>query len=108
MSRPRITEELLNRVEEHLDAILEQQALPLLMQAGERAMLARLRSGSTTRQDIEFYLHELIEAAKFRRMGDLKKAHQEALQFRGVTERDLFHPDVIRQYPELFPYNWRE
>lgn len=71
-------------------------------------MLARLRAGNTTRQDIEFYLHELIESSIFQRTGDLKKAHKRALKLRGVTERDLFHSDVIRQYSELFPYNWRE
>ncbi len=105
---PRITEALLSRIERHLDAILELQDLPPMLQAGERAMLARLRAGNTTRQDIEFYLHELIESANLRRTADLKKAHEAALKFRRVTERDLFHSDVIRKYPELFPYSWRE
>jgi hypothetical protein len=104
---PRITEALLDRIEQHLDAIIELQDLPILLQAGERAMLARLRTGNTTKYDIEFYLHELIEAAKFKQTGDLKQAHEQALKFRKVTERDLFHPDVIAQYSELFPCNWR-
>ena len=107
MALPRITEVLIDRIEQHLDAILELQDLPNLLQAGERAILARLRTGNTTKYDLEFYLHELIEAAKFKRTGDPKQAHEQALKFRKVTERDLFHPDVISQYPELFPYNWR-
>ena len=61
---PRITEALLDRIEQHLDV-------------------------------------------KFKQTGDLKQAHEQALKFRKVTERDLFHPDVIAQYSELFPYNWR-
>ena len=107
MALPRITEVLLERIEQHLDAILELQDLPTLMQAGERAMLARLRAGNTTKYDLEFYLHELIEAAKLKQTGDLKQAHEQALKLIKVTEKELFHPEVIRQYSGLFPYNWR-
>jgi hypothetical protein len=107
VSQPRITEKLLNRIETHLDDILELQDLPPILQSGERAMLNRLRSGYTTEQDIEFYVHELIESAIFRRTGNLKQAHQNAIRLRRIGERQLFHPDVIFQYPELFPYNWR-
>ncbi|MCL6581746.1 MAG: hypothetical protein K6U08_09070, partial [Firmicutes bacterium] len=104
---PRITAKGLGRVEQHLDDILRQQGIPKELQAGERAMLERLRSGRAATQDVEFYLHELKESSSLRRTGDLRKAHQEALGWRGVTEKDLFHPDVIQRYPELFGPGWR-
>ena len=70
-------------------------------------MLERLRSGHATAQDIEFYLHELKESAIFRRTGDLGRAHGEALRWRGVSERMLFHRDVIEQYPGFFSPAWK-
>ncbi len=105
---PRITEKGLARVEQHLNDILINQGLPEEFQSGERGMLERLRAGNRTLQDIEFYLHELKESAVFRRTGDLLGAHLEALQWRGVTEKSLFHPEVIQQNPQLFNESWRE
>lgn len=69
---PRVTEKGLARIEGHLDDVLRNQfpelsrVDQLRFQAGERAMLERLRAGATTSQDIEFYLHELKESARFR------------------------------------------
>jgi hypothetical protein len=102
-----VTEKGLARVESHLDAVLKHEDLPISFQAGERGMLERLRQGNLERQDVEFYMHELKESATFRSTGDLGAAHQRAIQWRGVTERDLFHPDVIKQHPELFNSSWR-
>jgi hypothetical protein len=104
---PKVTDKGLTRVESHLDDVLKNQGLPREFQAGERAMLDRLRSGQATKQDIEFYMHELKESAVFRRTGDLRGAHQNALDFRRVTERDLFHPEVIQQNPQIFNESWR-
>jgi hypothetical protein len=103
----RITTKGLARVERHLDDVLVHEQIPIELQVGERAMLERLRSGLTTQQDIEFYLHELKESAVFRQTGDLARAHQEALRFRGVTSRSLFHRDVVEKYPEFFNSSWR-
>jgi hypothetical protein len=106
-STVQVTEKGLARVESHLDAVLKHEDLPASFQAGERGMLERLRQGNLERQDVEFYMHELKESATFRTTGDLGAAHQRALQWRGATERDLFHPDVIKQHPELFNSSWR-
>jgi RHS repeat-associated protein len=109
---PRVTDKGLARVEAHLDDVLKDQfpefsrADQLKFQAGERGMLERLRSGSATPQDIEFYLHELKESARFRATGDLMSSHNSALEWRGVTSKDLFHPDVIRANPDIFPTGW--
>ncbi len=105
----RITEKGLVRIEAHLDEVLKNQlpefsrADQLRLQAGERAMLDRLRLGATTRQDVEFYFHELKESARFGATGDLMGSHRAALQSRGVTFLDLFHPEIMRAHPELFP-----
>jgi hypothetical protein len=105
---PRITEKGLSRVESHLDSVLNDQFsdLPrktqLKCQAWERAMLERLRSGATSSQDIEFYMHELKESALFRASGDLQNAHVEALKWRdiGLSSKEsqpmLFHPEVLQ------------
>ncbi len=109
---PNITEKGLLRVESHLDDVLKNQFsdLPrstgLKFQAGERSMLERLRSGATSSQDIEFYMHELKESARFRATGNLMDAHNSAIQWRGVTSKDLFHPDVISAHPEIFGSGW--
>jgi hypothetical protein len=71
-------------------------------------MLQRLREGHKSFQDIEFYLHELKESVIFERTNDLRSSHQKALKWRSVTERDLFHQDVINANKELFPVSWRE
>ncbi len=110
---PRVTEKGLARVEAHLDDVLKNQfpefsrADQLRFQAGERGMLDRLRSGATTSQDIEFYMHELKESARFRATGNLLDSHNAALQWRGVTSQNLFHPEVIRANPEVFPPSWQ-
>ena len=86
-NEPIITQQGLNRIEQHLDQILENQKLPIELQAGERSMLQRLRLENKTPQDIEFYLHELKESAIFRRTNDLSLSHRNALEWRNVTER---------------------
>ena len=109
---PRITGSGLTRVESHLDAVLKNQfsdlprSVALQFQVGERSMLKRLQSGMTSPRDIEFYMHELKESARFRATGSLMDAHNAALQWRGVTSKDLFHPDVISKYPEIFGKGW--
>lgn len=110
---PRVTEQGLARVESHLDDVLRNQfpefsrADQLSFQAGERGMLDRLRSGATSSQDIEFYMHELKESARFRATGNLPDSHNAALQWRGVTSQDLFHPEVIRANPSVFSPSWQ-
>ena len=98
----RVTEKGLARVEQHLDDVITHEmsdlprAFALRLQAGERGMVQGLRSGERSSHHMEFYVHELKESAIFRSTKDLPGAHQKALRWRGVTERDLFHPDVVR------------
>ncbi len=83
---------------------------------GERQMLERLMKGETTKYDLEFLFHETIEAEMCEAARNLPdtpegrnealrmqaEAHRNALERRNVTERDLFHPDVIRSNPDIF------
>lgn len=77
------------------------------MQAGERDMLKRLKDSIKTDQDLEFHLHELKEST-LRGTLSQEEAHAEALRWRNVTERYLFHIDVICANPEVFNSTWLE
>ena len=102
-----VTDKGLNRVVNHLDDVFKREGLETWEQLGERGMVERLRQGMGSKHDIEFYMHELKESAILKRTNDLRKAHQDALKWRNVVEKDLFHPDVINKYPEIFPPTWR-
>jgi hypothetical protein len=71
------------------------------------AMLHRLRSGNTTLQDINFYMHELKESAIMNRGVEARDAHLRTLEWQGIPykpsyESQLYHPSVIKQFPEYF------
>jgi hypothetical protein len=82
------------------------------------AMIARLKAGETAAQDINFYLHEMREAEIMGERGGYgvyeleRAAHLETLEWQGISyeagyEAQLYHPEVIRQFPELFnPAAW--
>jgi hypothetical protein len=70
-------------------------------------MLERLSKGFTTTYDIEFYLHELKESSRFIKFGDILDAHHESLNWRRVSEFELFHPDVVQKHRSYFNMNWR-
>jgi hypothetical protein len=61
----------LARVEQHLS----RPELEALDYAPNKSMLERLRSGETTRQDLNFYLHELKESAIMNRGVGARDAH---------------------------------
>ncbi|HEX7062333.1 MAG TPA: RHS repeat-associated core domain-containing protein [Woeseiaceae bacterium] len=105
---PKITESGLARIEQHLS----RPALKALDDPANAAMLQRLRSGSTSPQDVNFYLHELKESSLMKRGLDARDAHLGTLKWQGIPyeagyESQLYAPEVIEQFPELFnPAAW--
>jgi len=100
---PRITEQGIARIEGHLG----RPELNALSDPGNAAMLQRLRAGSTSPQDINFYMHELKESAIMNRGVGARDAHLQTLQWQGIPykagyESQLYHPSVIQQFPEYF------
>jgi hypothetical protein len=77
-----------------------------------KAMVDRLQSavsqgcGCIDGPDANFYLHETYENALMNQGWGYDDAHQRALSNYGVTEYDLYHPDVIQAYPEHFNDSW--
>jgi hypothetical protein len=100
---PRVTEEGVQRIEQHLG----RPELNALDEPPNAAMLERLRSGNTTSQDINFYMHELKESAIMNKGVGARDAHLQTLEWQGIRyepgyESQLYHPDVIRQFSEYF------
>ena len=98
----------LYKIEQHWQRIREgQENVSRRDQAPEYDMLKRLKKGEITKNDFEFYMHEIIEKDIIEQnynnqysYENLKKAHDEALKKRGVTDYDLWHPDIRRKYRE--------
>jgi filamentous hemagglutinin len=92
---------------------LVEENLSTFMQFEENgAMLARLRGfferGETaTGPDANFYLHEIAEGTMRARGMTYESAHSAALGKYGVTEYDLYHPDVVDALPGSFNNSWR-
>ncbi len=77
----------------------------------ERDMLSRLILGKDDPQDVAFFRHERTEAnlCKPYRNVDAEiarriqeEAHLQVLREQQTTSRDLYHPDVVKSYPDLF------
>lgn len=74
------------------------------------AMVSRLENAigrRVTGADAHYYLHELSEATMMGRGLSYEAAHAGALQKYAASPFSLYHPDVIRQFPQLFNSNWR-
>lgn len=100
-SRINITPKGIARVEDHLKRI------DALSEPNNAAMLNRLKSGMTSPQDVNFYMHELKESAFMRQGLDSRAAHLRTLDWQGIPyapgyESQLYHPDVIMQFREFF------
>ncbi len=74
-------------------------------------MLERLKQGFMTDWDPRFYEHELIESEIMTANASLspRAAHLATLERQGINyergyESQLYHPDVIRQFSEWFPW----
>ena len=91
----------IQRIEEHL------ARLDALDDPANAAMLERLRKGCDTPVDRRFIDHELREADLMDSGLDARDAHLQTLEEQGIPyepayEAELYHPDVIDQYPEHF------
>jgi len=95
----RPTPEEIARIEEHLRQFGDDPA--------NRAMIERLKSGEWTEHDQRFFNHEMLETDLMARgMGD-REAHLAVLEIQGIPyepgyEAYLYHPDIIKMYPEYF------
>jgi hypothetical protein len=94
-----ITEEGIARIEQHLSQFGPDPA--------NQAMIARLKAGGATAQDMAFYMHELHEADLMAQGLDAEAAHLETLKWQGIEykpgyESNIYHPDVIREYSKRF------
>ncbi|MBH8572945.1 hypothetical protein I8752_07920 [Nostocaceae cyanobacterium CENA369] len=56
--------------------------------------------------DASFYFHELKEAEFMEQGYDWYTAHPMAIAHYGVSPYSLYHPEVIKAYPEDFNKNW--
>ena len=98
-----VTEEGIQQIEQHL----ARPELNALNDPANQAMIARLRAGSTTPQDLNFYNHELYEKGLMDAGVSARDAHMQTLQWQGIPyepgyEAQLYHPSVIQQFPEYF------
>ncbi|MCP3998167.1 MAG: RHS repeat-associated core domain-containing protein [bacterium] len=71
-----------------------------------KAMVQRLLDGKWDKADMEFYRHELLEAELMDRGMTYPEAHPRALKEFGVKEMDLYHPEVLMQFPNHFNARW--
>lgn len=74
-------------------------------------MIQRLEQALDNQQkisgaDASFYFHELKEAELMRQGLSYNEAHQQALKDYDVSPFSVYHPDVIRAYPDEFNKNW--
>jgi len=100
-----ITSHGILQIEEHLSRGGELSGA--MDDPANQAMIGRLRAGSTTTQDVNFYNHELREKYLMDRGMGYAEAHSVALRWQGIPhvpgyESQLFHPSVIQQMPEYF------
>ncbi len=96
---PRPTREQIAKVEMHLRQFGPDKP--------NEAMVNRLRAGNWTEYDQRFFEHETIEADFMAQGMSYDQAHLKALQLQGIQyspgyQRYLYHPEVIRMYPEEF------
>jgi len=75
-------------------------------------MIKRLEQAMCNNQkisgaDASFYFHELKEAKLMKQGLSYKEAHQQALEYHQVSPFSVYHPDVIRVYPDEFNNNWK-
>lgn len=76
-----------------------------------KAMLDRLKRALIDGQkisgaDLSFYYHELKEAELMASGLSYYEAHTAALQFYKVSPFSLYHPEVIKAFPDEFNKNW--
>lgn len=69
--------------------------------------LANQVGSVVTGADRNFYTHELLENQYMGVGMNYDDAHRAALMNDGVSDFAIYHPDVIRQFPDYFNNSWR-
>jgi hypothetical protein len=74
-------------------------------------MINRLEQALNNNQEISgadasFYFHESREAELMQQGLTYSEAHQQALKDYEVSPFSVYHPDVIRAYPDEFNQKW--
>ena len=72
----------------------------------ERLRAAQQEGRTISGADASFYMHELTEATLMEGGMDYEAAHDAALAKYGVDPRSVYHPDVIRQFPDRLNDSW--
>ena len=95
----KVTEQGLAKVESHLGRFGED--------AANDVMLKGLKEGGRSTQELNFYIHELKEAATMARGVDAKAAHEATLKWQGIPhapgyEAQLYSKEAIRAGGDSF------
>jgi hypothetical protein len=74
-------------------------------------MIKRLKQALNNNQkilsgDVSFYFHQLTEVELMQQGLTYNEAHQQALKDYEVSPFSVYHPDVIRAYPDEFNKKW--
>ncbi len=97
------TKEGLDIIEKHLSGDMQADYNDAMIERIKNILKER---GELTGPDAEFYRHEIEETRLMNQGMDYDTAHGAALDKYGVTEFDLYHPDVIESMPEWFGSPW--
>jgi len=110
----KVSEEDLQIIQEHLsNRLLAEDDGSIAPE--NQAMIARLQKAlsngtEVTGADANFYLHELYERTLMKdapyTQAAYDAAHAASLKRYGVSPFAVYHPDVIKQFPERFNSNW--
>ena len=99
------TQEGLDTIKEHLSGDMQADFNDAMIDRIENTLK---KGGKLEGPDAEFYRHELEESRLMQQGLDYDTDHNAALDKYGVTEFDLYHPDVIKEMPEWFGLAWFE
>jgi hypothetical protein len=99
----KVTQSDINTIKRHLSGFDPSYANKEMINRLETA----LKNGtSITGADASFYLHELKESGLMRSGMSYAQAHQAALNFYGVSNFSVYHPDVIKIDPSYWNQGW--
>jgi hypothetical protein len=96
---------------ENLEMIKEHITSNFYYYKPNEMMIKRLEQALNNHQEISgadasFYFHELREAELMQQGLTYSEAHQQALKDYEVSPFSVYHPDVIRAYPDEFNKKW--
>jgi hypothetical protein len=106
---PKFTDKGIARIVRHLSrpGLEDLLGRPAIYDPANARMIERLRLGLRTKQDINFYMHELKESALMNRGIGPRDAHLQTLQWQGIpyvrgVERELYAPDALEAFEKAF------